>query len=60
MANILPFAWLPWSLAAADCKQGVLTPLGGRAERIAFDVRLYRPKARQSALVEAVWAASAA
>jgi LysR family transcriptional regulator, hypochlorite-specific transcription factor HypT len=56
----LGFAWLPWSLVAADCKQGALAPLGGRADRIAFDVRLYRPKARQSALVEAVWAASAA
>jgi LysR family transcriptional regulator, hypochlorite-specific transcription factor HypT len=55
----LGHSWLPWSLVAADCKQGLLVRLGGRAEAIAFDVRLYRPKARQSALVEAVWAASA-
>jgi DNA-binding transcriptional LysR family regulator len=55
----LGFAWLPWSLVAADCKQGLLCALGGRAEQIAFDVRLYRPKARQAALTEAVWAATA-
>jgi LysR family transcriptional regulator, hypochlorite-specific transcription factor HypT len=55
----LGHAWLPWSLVAADCKQGLLVRLGGRAETIAFDVRLYRPKARQSPLVEAVWAATA-
>jgi LysR family transcriptional regulator, hypochlorite-specific transcription factor HypT len=55
----LGFAWLPWSLVAADCKSGLLVPLAGRAERIAFDVRLYRPKARQRPLVEAVWAATA-
>lgn len=27
----LGFAWLPWFLAAADCKQGLLAPLGGHA-----------------------------
>jgi LysR family transcriptional regulator, hypochlorite-specific transcription factor HypT len=55
----LGHAWLPWSLVAGDCKQGLLVRLGGRAESIAFDVRLYRPKARQSPLIEAVWAATA-
>lgn len=55
----LGMAWLPWSLVAADCKRGLLTALGGRSEEVHFEVRLYRPRARQSALVEAVWAASA-
>lgn len=55
----LGFAWLPWSLVAADCKQGLLVALGGAAERVPFDVRMYRPKARQTALVESVWSATA-
>ena len=56
----LGIAWLPWTMIAADCKRRVLVPLGGRAEEVHFDVRLYRPRARQSALVEAVWATSEA
>jgi LysR family transcriptional regulator, hypochlorite-specific transcription factor HypT len=51
-------AWLPASLAAQALRAGLLKPLGGRAEQIHFEVRLYRPKARQSALVEAVWSAT--
>lgn len=52
-------AWLPWSLAAADCKRGLLKALGGKAEEVHFDVRLYRPRARQREAVEKLWAATA-
>ncbi|ETA66152.1 LysR substrate-binding domain protein [Bordetella pertussis I036] len=51
----LGIAWLPWSMVAGDCRRGVLAALGGRAEEIAFEVRLYRPRTRLSALAEAVW-----
>lgn len=54
----LGIAWLPWSMAAADCKKGMLVALGGRSDEVHFEVRLYRPRARQSALLEAVWAAT--
>jgi DNA-binding transcriptional LysR family regulator len=54
----LGMAWLPASLSTAAIKRGVLKPLGGRADQVHFEVRMYRPKARQSALVEAVWAAT--
>jgi DNA-binding transcriptional LysR family regulator len=51
-------AWLPWSLVAGECRDGRLVTLGGRSDEVHFDVRLYRPRARQAALVEAVWAAA--
>jgi LysR family transcriptional regulator, hypochlorite-specific transcription factor HypT len=51
----LGYAWLPWSLVAGDCKQGHMAPLGGPEDRITFDVRLYRPRARQSATLEDLW-----
>jgi LysR family transcriptional regulator, hypochlorite-specific transcription factor HypT len=35
-----------------------LVPLGGRGNEVQFDVRLYRPRARQNAVLEAAWAAS--
>jgi LysR family transcriptional regulator, hypochlorite-specific transcription factor HypT len=54
----LGVAWLPKSLVAADCKRGLLVPLGGRGNEVQFDVRLYRPRARQNAVLEAAWAAS--
>jgi LysR family transcriptional regulator, hypochlorite-specific transcription factor HypT len=57
-AKGLGLAWLPWSLVAADCKRGLLRQMGGRSEEVHFEVRLYRPRARQSALVETIWAAS--
>lgn len=55
----LGLAWLPASLAAGELRRGLLVALGGRGEQIPFEVRLYRQRARQPALVEAVWAASA-
>jgi DNA-binding transcriptional LysR family regulator len=51
-------AWLPWSMVSGDCRSGTLIALGRRSDEVHFDVRLYRPRARQSALVEAVWAAA--
>jgi DNA-binding transcriptional LysR family regulator len=51
-------AWLPWSMAAGDCRSGTLVALGRRSDEVHFDVRLYRPRARQAPLVEAVWAAA--
>jgi LysR family transcriptional regulator, hypochlorite-specific transcription factor HypT len=54
----LGVAWLPRSLVAADIRRRLLLPLGGRSDEVHFEVRLYRPRARQSALVEAVWAAT--
>lgn len=58
VVNGVGLAWLPWTMVAASCKAGVLTVLGSRGDEVGFDVRLYRPRARQSALVEAVWAAA--
>lgn len=49
-------AWLPWTLVSSECKAGALMALGGRSDEVPFDVRLYRARARQSALVEAAWA----
>ncbi|WP_140633724.1 LysR family transcriptional regulator [Methylibium rhizosphaerae] len=54
----LGVAWLPWSMVAAACKNRLLVPLGARSEEVHFQVRLYRPRARQSPLLEAVWAAT--
>lgn len=51
-------AWLPWSMAAADCRNGVLVALGSRSDEVHFQVRLYRARMRQSPLVEAVWDAT--
>jgi DNA-binding transcriptional LysR family regulator len=53
----LAIAWLPWSMVAGDCRNGTLLVLGSRSDEVHFDVRLYRARARQSPLVEAVWAA---
>ncbi|WP_395701998.1 LysR family transcriptional regulator [Aquabacterium sp.] len=54
----LGLAWLPWSMVAGDCKQGTLAVLGSRSDEVHFQVRLYRPRARQGALLEAAWAAT--
>lgn len=55
----LGFAWLPWSLVAPACRKGTLAIIGGRAEQIPFDVRLYRPRARLAEALEAIWAMTA-
>ncbi len=54
----LGVAWVPHSLAAASIRQGVLKALGGRGDQVPYDVRLYRLRARQSPLLEAVWSAT--
>lgn len=51
-------AWLPWSLAAADCRRGLLVRVGARSDEVHFEVRLYRPRARQRPTIEALWAAT--
>lgn len=55
----LGVAWLPWSMVAADCRRGTLVSLGGRSDEIAFEVRLYRSRARLADLAEAAWEATA-
>ena len=54
----LGMAWLPHSLASAAVRSGLLKVLGGRGDQIHFEVRLYRHRAPQSALVEAAWTLS--
>lgn len=54
----LGVAWLPWSMVVGECRRGALTALGGPSDQIAFEVRLYRPRAVLSDLAEAVWAAA--
>lgn len=49
-------AWLPESLIAEDMARGALVRAGGEAWAIAMEVRLFRPRARQSAAAEAFWA----
>ncbi|WP_295979710.1 LysR substrate-binding domain-containing protein [uncultured Variovorax sp.] len=56
----LGVAWLPWSMVQADCKAGLLVPVGGRRMEVRFEVRLYRPKRRLGTLAEDVWRAMAA
>lgn len=58
VANGLGVAWLPWSMVFADCRRGALAALGGRGDEVAFEVRLYRPRARMTELAEAAWAAT--
>ncbi len=52
-------AWLPESLIADDLAQGTLVRAGGPAWDIAVEVRLFRPRARQSPAAEAFWALAA-
>ncbi|MGJ7554795.1 LysR family transcriptional regulator [Variovorax sp. RB3P1] len=56
----LGVAWLPWSMVQADCKAGLLVPVGGRRMEVRFEVRMYRPKRRLGPLAEDVWRAMAA
>lgn len=51
-------AWLPHSLVVQPLRQGLLKALGGKAEPIHFEVRIYRHQAPQSSLVEAIWSAT--
>jgi DNA-binding transcriptional LysR family regulator len=48
-------AWMPMSLIARDLELGVLVRAGDRQWDIPIDIRLYRPRARQTAAAEAFW-----
>ena len=48
-------AWLPLSIVADDLAQGTLVRAGDAHWDIPVDVRLYRPRARQSQSAEAFW-----
>ena len=51
----LGVSWLPWSVVHADVKSGLLAPAGGKGLEVKFDVRMFRPKRRLSALAESLW-----
>jgi len=48
-------AWLPLSIVADDLAKGSLVRAGDAAWDIPVDVRLYRPRSRQSPSAEAFW-----
>lgn len=52
-------AWLPESLIADDLARGTLVRAGDGAWDIAVEVRLFRPRARQSPAAEAFWTLAA-
>ncbi|WP_310030224.1 LysR family transcriptional regulator [Caulobacter rhizosphaerae] len=49
-------AWLPLSLIARDLDDGGLVRAGDGRWDVPIDIRLYRPRARQTAAAEAFWA----
>jgi len=48
-------AWLPLSLIARDLEDGELMRAGDEQWDVPIDIRLYRPRARQTAAAEAFW-----
>jgi DNA-binding transcriptional LysR family regulator len=52
-------AWLPRSLAAEDIAAGRLVEAGAGGFSVPVDIRLFRPRRRQSAVAEAFWQAVA-
>jgi DNA-binding transcriptional LysR family regulator len=48
-------AWLPLSLVAEDIAAGRLERVGNVAPEVPMGIRLFRPKARQSAAAETFW-----
>lgn len=48
-------AWSPRSLIADDLAAGRLIPAGGPEDAVPMEIRLFRPKARQSPAAEAMW-----
>jgi DNA-binding transcriptional LysR family regulator len=50
-------AWLPRTLAEEDIAAGLLVEAGNPEFHIAIEIRLFRPTARQSKAVEAIWSA---
>ena len=51
----LGVSWLPWSLVHADAQAGRMAHAGDKRMEVKFDVRLYRPKRRLSAMAETLW-----
>jgi LysR family transcriptional regulator, hypochlorite-specific transcription factor HypT len=49
-------AWLPLSLVTRDLDDGGLVRAGDERWDVPIDIRLYRPRARQTAAAEAFWA----
>lgn len=52
--------WLPWSLAASACRQGLIERCWDSSMDISFQVRLVRLRGRLPATAEAVWQATPA
>jgi LysR family transcriptional regulator, hypochlorite-specific transcription factor HypT len=50
-------AWLPRTLAEEDISAGLLVEAGNPEFHIPIEIRLFRPTARQSKAVEAIWSA---
>ena len=50
-------AWLPRTLAEEDISAGSLVEAGSSELEIPIEIRLFRPVARQSKAVEAIWSA---
>jgi LysR family transcriptional regulator, hypochlorite-specific transcription factor HypT len=50
-------AWLPRTLAEEDISAGLLVDAGRPQLEIPIEIRLFRPVARQSKAVEAIWSA---
>ena len=48
-------AWLPLSIISSDLEKGLLVRAGDSRWDVAIDVRLYRPRARQSQIAEDFW-----
>jgi DNA-binding transcriptional LysR family regulator len=48
-------AWMPMSLVSRDLETGVLVRAGDARWEVPIDIRLYRPRARQTAAAEAFW-----
>jgi DNA-binding transcriptional LysR family regulator len=48
-------AWLPLTLARADIENGALTLAGGERWHIPIQIRLFRPRRRQSQTAEHFW-----
>lgn len=52
--------WLPWSLAAGACRQGLLEICWDRSMVIPFEVRLVRRRSRLPTVAEKIWLATPA
>lgn len=51
----LGIGWLPWSLAQAGCRAGLLAVAGDRKMEVRLEIRLSRGKRRLSPVAESIW-----